>query len=206
LDVGGGFTQRTCRKESAIPEGTVGVQKGEIQVPVEFQMLKPVVEDENVGSIGLDGSLTRSPPFPSHPDGHRTGLCCQEDRLITEARHVQGFSPRSTDPDHAAGLSSVSPAEDSGAQTFAMEVPGKPQGKGSLSCPANHDIAHADHKGGQIPPMLSRPVLVMLKAAGIGSGHELQQGGKRSQRPGWFPGVPEPLERFCKGPSEVGSP
>ena len=66
---GWGFTQNPARQDMGVSEGAGRVEQNDIQIPVEPQMLKPVVQNKNVRMKAPDEFHPRCMAIPADAYG-----------------------------------------------------------------------------------------------------------------------------------------
>lgn len=176
FEVFGGFPQGAEWQESAVSQGAPGIQQDQIQVAMQTEMLKAVIQDENIRAIPFHSELPGLPAILAYPDRNRLCPMGHEHRFVAEGQRCQGTCSCGWRLCSANMVSFVAPAEDGRFPAKAVQVSGEPQAERGLAGAPHHQIPHADHIGGQFAATLRSPTLIKAQTSGIERCAQRQQG------------------------------
>jgi outer membrane lipoprotein-sorting protein len=145
------LAQGASREEFAVSEGILGSKNDDIQVPLEREVLKPVVEEEEIAPQGIDG--VPPPPDPRRADdygGFRRPES-DEDRLIPSPGGIvaQNLLTIRHDQRLVRLFPAIPPGEDTDAAAEAREHPRKFNDERGFSAPPDGQVSHADNRDGE---------------------------------------------------------
>ena len=167
---GQGLPQGSGGEQPAVAEGAARVQEHDLQVPIQLEMLKAVVQEKNIGAVLPPGGQAGGVAAGSgvHQDAGEAhaqfkGLLAHLRRSIKQALPVRKTGD-------LAPPSPVPPAEDGHPLPLSLEKPGQVRGHRGLAGASHGKIAHAYHGGREVlagaptplikPPPKPSPCLV----------------------------------------------
>src|SRR6185369_4831574 len=141
------LSQSPCRKDKSVPERSCRIQKKDIQVALQLQMLESIIQNKYIRLEPLhrktSGSVSAATDYNDKP----RQIVCEETGLVTCLRWCKKpFYSVRHDSNSPFKRSSISPRKDSHFFPIIKQIRGNPGGHRSFSGASDSQIPHGNHR------------------------------------------------------------
>jgi hypothetical protein len=151
-EVGGRLAQGAARKEVLVSEGGLAVDQDDVKTAVKFEVLEPVIEEQEITSEFLNGMTAASHAVLVNDHGHAAEILRKHEWLVSGGLGIEQDRPPFGDDAHGGSRclrafstdALVAAAQDRDLAAPLREVAGQFFHHGGLAGSADGEVADTD--------------------------------------------------------------